>query len=204
MKTILHIDCSPRGEDAESHKLAEKIIDILQKKAITSKVDKRVIGDGSIPHVDKNYAISQGSVSDVSNVGSMRLSEELITELEDAEIVVISTPMHNLSIPSSLKAWIDHVVRARRTFNVTASGKIGLLKDKPIYLAIASGGKFSGEQARQPDFLTPYLKFILGSIGFSNVTFFSVQGTGGKPEMIAAARSITDKELHSVFGTIVS
>ena len=110
----------------------------------------------------------------------MVLSEELIRELESADFVVIGTPMHNLTVPSALKAWIDHVVRARRTFNVTPAGKVGTLRDRPVFVAIASGGRFSGERARQPDFLTPYLKAILGMIGLHDLTFFSVQGTGSR------------------------
>jgi FMN-dependent NADH-azoreductase len=84
----------------------------------------------------------------------MILSEELIRELESSDFVVISTPMHNLTVPSTLKAWLDHVIRARRTFNIGREGKVGTLRDRPVFVAIASGGRFSGERARQPDFLT--------------------------------------------------
>ena len=108
----------------------------------------------------------------------MAQSEELIQELESSDIVVIGTPMHNFTVPSSLKAWIDHIVRVRRTFNVSPEGKVGTLRDRPVFVAISSGGRFSGERARQPDFLTPYLKAILGTIGLHDLTFFSVQGTG--------------------------
>jgi hypothetical protein len=71
---------------------------------------------------------------------------------EFADVVVIGTPMHNLTVPAALKAWIDHVVRARRTFTISAAGKVGTLRDRPVFVAIASGGRFSGERARQPDF----------------------------------------------------
>ena len=77
-----------------------------------------------------------------------------------------------------LKVWIDHIVRARRTFNITKVGKVGTLQDRPVFVAIASGGRFSGDRAQQPDFLTPYLKAILALIGLHDLTFFSVQGTG--------------------------
>jgi FMN-dependent NADH-azoreductase len=201
MKKILHVSCSPRGQAAESYKLSQKIIGFLLQKEPTATVVTRVIGDGSMPHVDKDYAISQGSPADVSKEGSMVLSEELIQELESADVVVIGTPMHNLSLPSSLKAWIDHVVRARRTFNVSAAGKIGTLSDRPVFIAIASGGRFSGERARQPDFLTPYLKTILGSIGLHDLTFFSVQGTGSGPDAVAETRAKSDQELQEYFSS---
>jgi FMN-dependent NADH-azoreductase len=201
MKNILHVSASPRGQAAESYRLSRKIIDLLLQKEPGATVVNRVIGDGTMPHVDENYAISQGSSADVSKDGSMILSEELIREVERADFLVISTPMHNLSVPSSLKAWLDHVVRARRTFNVGREGKTGTLRDRPVFVAIASGGRFSGERARQPDFLTPYMKAVLATVGLHDLTFFSVQGTGSGPESIAQTRARTDEDLQACFAT---
>jgi FMN-dependent NADH-azoreductase len=90
-------------------------------------------------------------------------------------------------------------VRARRTFHVTADGKVGALRDRPVYVAIASGGRFSGEQARQPDFLTPYLTVILGMIGLRDVRFISVEGTGGGPAAVEAARARAQRALEAHF-----
>ncbi|MDB5530741.1 MAG: hypothetical protein JWR51_3844 [Devosia sp.] len=202
MKTILHVSCSPRGQDAESYRLSQKIIGSLLQQEPTAVLVDRVIGDGSIPAVDADYALSQGSAADVSDQGSMILSEQLIRELESADVVLISTPMHNYTVPSTLKAWIDHVVRARRTFNVTAAGKVPLLRDRPVFIAIAAGGRFSGERARQPDFLTPYLQAILNMIGLYDLTFFSVQGTGSNPDAIVKTRARTHQALEDHFASV--
>lgn len=200
---ILHLSCSPRGQAAESHQLALKIIDGLMKRAPSATVVNRVIGDGTLPHVDANYALAQHSaVAEVSAQGSVALSDELIRELEGSDVVVIGTPMHNLSVPSALKAWLDHVVRARRTFTVTAAGKVGMLRDRPVFVAIASGGRFSGEHARQPDFLTPYLKLILGTIGLQDLRFFSVEGTGAGPQAVSEARGRADAALQAHFSEV--
>ena len=204
MKTILHVSCSPRGQDAESYRLSQKIIGHLQQQEPTAILVDRIIGDGSIPSVDADYALSQGSAADVSQEGSMILSEQLIRELESADVVVISTPMHNYTLPSTLKAWIDHVVRARRTFNATAAGKVPLLQDRPVFIAIAAGGRFSGERARQPDFLTPYLQAILNMIGLHDLTFFSVQGTGSNPDAVVKTRDRTDQALEEYFASFRS
>ena len=204
MKKILYVSCSPRGEAAESHRLAQKIIGFLLWQEPTAILGNRAIGVGAIPHVDEDYAISQESSADISQEGSMALSEELVQELESADFVVIGTPMHNLTVPSTLKAWIDHVVRARRTFNTTSAGKVGTLRDRPVFVAISSGGRFSGERARQPDFLTPYLKTILGMIGLHDLTFFSVQGTGSGPDAVAETRAKTDRELREHFASVLS
>jgi FMN-dependent NADH-azoreductase len=198
MKKILHVSCSPRGQAAESYRLSRKIIGLLLQNDPTATVINRVIG-GGIAHIDTDYAISQSSSADVSRLGTMARSEELVHELESSDVVVIGTPMHNLTVPSVLKAWIDHIVRARRTFNITTAGKVGTLRDRPVFIAISSGGKFSGERARQPDFLTPYLTAILGIIGLHDLTFFSVQGTGAGPDAVAATRSRTDQALRTYF-----
>jgi FMN-dependent NADH-azoreductase len=199
MKTILHVSCSPRGAASESLRLSRNILGFLLQAHPDAIVVERLIGGVEIPAIDADYATSQQSLADVSKAGSMATSEALVRELEAADIVVIGTPMHNMTVPAALKAWIDHVVRARRTFDVTPAGKVGLLRDRPVFVAVASGGKFSGERARQPDFLTPYLQAVLGMIGLHDLTFFSVQGTGAGPDAVAEARARTDQVLEAYF-----
>jgi FMN-dependent NADH-azoreductase len=197
---ILHVNCSSRGPASESFKLSRKIVDLLLKKSPDAVLVKREIGGGALRHIDANYAFAQhSSAAEINQEGSISTSEELIRELENSDVVVIGTPMHNLSVPSALKAWIDHVVRARRTFNVGAAGKVGTLRDRPVFIAVASGGRFSGEHARQPDFLTPYLTTILGTIGLKDLNFFSIQGTGLGPDVVAHARAKTDLALQAYF-----
>lgn len=202
MKQILHLSCSPRGAAAESYRLSEKIVGHLLQLYPTAIVVERPIGGGEIAPIDADYAISQGSSADVSQAGSMAQSEALVRELERSDCVVIGTPMHNLTVPATLKAWIDHVVRARRTFAMTAAGKVGVLRDRPVFVAIASGGRFSGEHARQPDFLTPYLRTILGMIGLRDLAFFSVEGTGAGPQAVGAARAETNEALAAYFAPV--
>jgi FMN-dependent NADH-azoreductase len=202
MMKILHLSCSPRGQAAESYRLSRKIVDFLLKGEPGATVVDRAIGDGAVPHIDANYALAQHSATaEVSKEGTISRSEALIRELESSDVVVIGTPMHNLSVPSALKAWIDHVVRARRTFRTTPDGKAGTLRDRPVFIAVASGGLFSGERARQPDFLTPYLKAVLGTIGLRDLTFFSVEGTGYGPDAVAQARTGTDRALQAHFAS---
>jgi FMN-dependent NADH-azoreductase len=109
--------------------------------------------------------------------------------------------MHNFTVPSALKAWIDHVVRVRRTFDVTRGGKAGMLRDRPVFVAVSSGGRYSGERAGQPDFLTPYLKAILGVIGLHDLAFFSVEGSALGLDALAEARARTDQALQAYFSS---
>ena len=133
----------------------------------------------------------------------MSRSEELIQELERSDYVVIGTPMHNFTVPSALKAWIDHVVRVRRTFNSTKEGYVGRLRDRPVFVAVSSGGRYSGERARQPDFLTPYLRAILGIIGLHDLTVFAIEGSALGPDALVEARIRADQAIEDHFRSFV-
>jgi FMN-dependent NADH-azoreductase len=202
---ILHVSCSPKGQASESERLSRKIIGFLLKSEPAATILDRRIGDGSLPHVDASYAAALGtrtpSPAEASLTGSMARSETLIRELESADVVVIATPMHNFTVPSALKAWIDHIVRIRRTFNPTPQGKVGTLRDRPVFVAVSSGARFSGERAFQPDFLTPYLKAILATIGLKDLTFFAIEGTSQGPDAVAESQARTDVALHRYFSS---
>jgi FMN-dependent NADH-azoreductase len=200
---ILHLDCSPRGEASESYRISQQIVGFLMQREPAAVLVRRVIGGGAIPHIDGSYATALGSTEqssvEISPSGSMSRSEELIQELESSDVVVIGTPMHNFTVPSALKAWIDHVVRVRRTFNTTAEGYVGTLRDRPVFIAVSSGGRYSGARARQPDFLTPYLRAVLGTIGLHDLNFFSAEGSAGGPEAVMEARIRTAQTLREYF-----
>jgi FMN-dependent NADH-azoreductase len=200
---ILHVVCSPLGYASESYKLSRTIVGCLLAREPTAVIVNRMIGDGAIPHIDESYAAALGaakqSAVEISPEGSMSLSEELIEELESSDFVVIGTPLHNFTVPSALKAWIDHIVRIRRTFNKSAEGYVGTLRDRPVFIAVSSGGRYSGARARQPNFLTPYLKAILGIIGLHDLTFFSIEGSTVGPDAVAEARARTDQALRDYF-----
>lgn len=200
---ILHVSCSPRGQAAESHRLAQKIIGFLLARELTATLVNRVVGGGALPHIDAGYAMalgaSQATPEEIAHSGSFSPSEELIRELENSDVLVIGTPMHNFTVPSGLKAWIDHVVRVRRSFHVTPEGKTVVLRDRPVFVAVSSGGRYSGAHARQPDFLTPYLKAVLAAIGLHDLVFFSVEGSALGPDILAEARRRTDEALQAYF-----
>lgn len=200
---ILHISCSPRGPASESYWLSQKIIGFLVQRAPAAVLIDREIGGGALTHIDGNYALTLGarqpSAEAISQEGSVARSDKLIQELEQADVLVIATPMHNLTIPSALKAWIDHIARVKRTFSIGPEGKTGLLRDRPVFIAVASGGQYTGKRARQPDFLTPYLKTILATLGLHDLNFFSVEGTAMGPDAVAEARTRAEQSLHEYF-----
>lgn len=197
---ILHLTCSPRGPDSESSRLSQAIVDRLLARHPDGSVSMRDLAAAQLPHVDSDYSRALGSMQTPSDEalakGSLAWSEALIVELEAADYVVIGTPMHNFTVPSVLKAWIDHVVRVNRTFDITREGKVGRLRDRPVLVAVASGGLYSSETARQPDFLTLYLKAILATIGLRDLRFFSVEGMAHGADAAALAHRKTLASLH--------
>lgn len=175
---ILHIDCSPRP-DSHSRGISSAIVARLMEIAPDATVIRRDLGMAPLPPATADYATTLSSPMTLAAPvpGSLDLSEELIHEVEAANVVVIGTPMHNLTVPAVLKAWIDQIMRAGRTFRGTPAGKVGMIEDRPVFVGIASGGTFAGERANQPDFLTPYLSAVLGSMGLKSIQFFPVQAT---------------------------
>ncbi|SIO72400.1 FMN-dependent NADH-azoreductase [Burkholderia sp. GAS332] len=205
---ILRVSFSPRGGASESARLSQSIVNRLIQRSPAATVIDRDFGSGPVSHIDANYATHLATARSVTSppyeVGSLGESERLIKELEDSECVVIGTPMHNFTVPSSLKVWIDHIVRVNRTFNVTSEGKVGTLSDRPVYVAVSSGGRYTGERDRQPDFLTPYLRSVLKTIGMHSVTFFSIQGLACGPDAAAEARRSADLAVAEYFSEVAA
>jgi FMN-dependent NADH-azoreductase len=175
---ILHIDCSPRPE-SHSRQLSAAIVNKLLELDPGASVRRRDLSAAPVPHAGADYATALSSPATLAAPpkGALDFSEALIQEVEAADVIVIGTPLHNLTVPSVLKAWIDQILRIGRTFRSTPAGKVGMLRDRPVFIGIASGGVFAGERASQPDFLTPYLSAVLGSIGLKTLQFFPVQAT---------------------------
>lgn len=193
MTRILHIDCSPR-EVSHSRQLSAAMLARLLAVYPGASVIRRDLGRDPIPHAKAAYASALSSPASLATdreSSATRLSDELIGEIEAADVVVIGTPMNNFTVPSVLKAWIDQVLRMGRTIGVALDGrKFGLLRDKPVYVGIASGGVFTGERAKQPDFMIPYLTAALACVGLTSLHFLPLQGTAFLDE----ARLAADRE----------
>ncbi|MBZ9777021.1 FMN-dependent NADH-azoreductase [Mesorhizobium sp. CO1-1-8] len=175
---ILHIDVSPRQE-SHSRQLSAAIVERLLEVAPGASITRRDLGADPLPHTLADYSIALSTPATLAAPpkGALDRSEALIQEVEAADVIVIGTPMHNFTIPSVLKAWIDQILRVGRTMKSTPAGKVGMLRDRPVFIGVASGGVFSGERANQPDFLTPYLTLAFGSIGLKTLQFLPLQAT---------------------------
>ena len=191
MTSILYIAVSPRGPGSWSRRLGAELLARLERRHPGARVVRRDLAADPPPPIDAAFAeaiLRRPEEWCAADRDALGYSEQVIGELEIADVVAIATPMNNYTVPATLKTWIDHVVRIRRTFAGTPQGKVGLLRDRPTYVVSAAGGYHAGDAAvLQPDFLTPYLRAILATIGIHDVRFLAAQGVTRGPD--AAARA---------------
>jgi len=196
MKNILLIESSPRGSDSYSHQAARSIVNELQTRNPGSRSVVRDLGQNPPPHVGLAFIAGMSAAPQQrtpDQARSIALSDSLIDELFAADTIVVAVPMHNFGVPSTLKAWIDHVSRAGRTFSYGANGPQGLLKGKHAILVLASGGVYSNGQMKAFDFTEPYLRAVLGFLGITDVDVVRVEGVAvsaiGPDKALATASS---------------
>jgi FMN-dependent NADH-azoreductase len=192
MGVLLHISVSTRGAASHSRRVGRELVASLRRAASLQVIDRDLCRD-PVPHADARYVdamLSDDAARGPAEHAALAFSEALIAELEGADAVVIDTPMHNFTVPSVLKAWIDHVVRVGRTFRTTPNGKAGMLRDRPVFVVVACGGAVSpsgthtaadattstGVHRGQTDFVTPYLRYVFATIGITDVRTLRLEG----------------------------
>lgn len=179
MKKILYIISSPRGEASLSIKLGNAIIEKIKAEHPGSTVKESNLVTQPFPHLEEAHLASFFTPAEnltSENIAAGKHSEDAIQEILDADIIVIGAPLYNFSIPSNLKAWIDHIVRKGITFKYDENGAEGLIKGKKVYIALSSGGIYSDGPMQPFNYAEPYLKFILTFIGLTDITVFRAEG----------------------------
>lgn len=169
--TILRIDSSLQHSDSVTRRLGTRIEQALLARHPGARVLHRDLRPGAAAPapIDADWvAANLTGPGERSPAQRARLAESdaLIDELRSASAVILGVPLYNFSIPSPLKAWIDLVCRARETFRYTNQGPVGLLADRPVYIALASGGVPLGSGA---DFASGYLRQVLAFLGIRDV-----------------------------------
>jgi FMN-dependent NADH-azoreductase len=181
MPTLLHLDASPRGDYSISRQLSSSAVNTWKRKHLAGQVVERSLNETTLTFVDMDWISGSFTAPNQHTENHKRAlaqSDELIAELLSANDIVIGTPMYNFAVPAVLKAWIDQVVRSGKTFRYTASGPEGLATGRRASVTIASSGNYDeGSQGGAHDFETPYLRFILGFIGITDVKFVHAGGT---------------------------
>jgi len=168
---IYQIDCSARKKGSASRELAKKLLEKIKKpedEVIYRDLDDEMLFVAGL--TESGMSIPENERTE-QHKKMFELSDKLVKELKESDIIIISTPIYNFGPPATLKAWSDLAARVKSTFKYSEDGKqIGLLENKKVYLVITSGGTKIGSKE---DFLTPWLIHVLNFFGIKNIQIIS-------------------------------
>ena len=181
MKTLLQLNSSVYSAEGQSTRLADRFVSGWRAANPDGAVITRDLALDPVPHLTAErfgafLAKAQERTPEQQDV--VDYSDALISELKRADVIVLGLPLYNFGVPSTLKAYIDHVARAGVTFKYTESGSVGLLKGKKVYVFAARGGLYAGTVA---DTQTPYIRQILGFLGLDDIEIVYAEGLAINP-----------------------
>ena len=179
MSAVLYVTSSLFGTDSQSGRIAGEFLDAWRHAHSGVRIIERNLDPASTPHLSHESLVAASTPAEQRSLAQREAAayaDALIEEAEAADVIVIAAPMYNFTIPSTLKAWIDHIARAGRTFRYGPAGPEGMLRGKKVFVVTARGGIYSEGPGKAMDFQEPYLRSILGFIGLDDVTFIHVEG----------------------------
>jgi FMN-dependent NADH-azoreductase len=188
---VLHNSLNPSA--SASRAMTEAYLARFRAAHPQARVIERDLAADPLPHLSPAVlpALFGQSPQPGPEAEAAALSDTLITELEQSEVIVLGVPLYNFTIPSTLKSWLDYVIRGGRTFRYTEAGPQGLLPPgKRVLVFTASGGVYSEGPAAAMDHLVPYLKTTLGLIGLTNIEVVRAEGMALPDAQAARARAI--------------
>lgn len=176
MRTLLQIKTSVFSDHGNSTKLANDFVAQWQKRHPGGRVVVRDLGAQPVPHLTAERVqafFTPAEQRTPEQQAHADASQELIDELKAADVIVLGLPLYNFGVPSTLKAYFDHLARAGITFRYTANGPEGLLADRKVYIFAARGGFYQGTPA---DSQTPFMTSFLNFIGLKDIEYVYAEG----------------------------
>ena len=181
---LLHIDSSVLGPHSVSRQVSGAIVERLRRETPGLDITYRDLSSTPLAHLSGSHlAAAQGAPAEAALQPDLAAGQAVLEEFLAADIVVLGAPMYNFTLPSQLKAWIDRIVVAGKTFKYGAQGQEGLAGYKRVIIAISRGGFYgAGTPMAVGEHLESYLRFVFGFIGFTNPEFISADGIQMGPE----------------------
>jgi len=199
---LLQVDASPR-RDSVSRELTAHFVRKWKKQFPEGQVIHRDLAQASIPLINHHWiegAFSNPQQHSDEHRAALQFSDAVIAEAQDADVIVIGDPMHNFSVSGRLKAWLDQLVRAGKTFSYGESGPQGLLSGKKVFVLTSRGGAYTpGTPLAEFDFQEPYLRRLLAFVGLTDVTFIHAENQG-KPALAAAGKAAAIERIEAALG----
>jgi FMN-dependent NADH-azoreductase len=195
VETLLQIQASLFSDQGQSSALANRFVEKWRQSNPGGRVIVRDLASDPVPHLTAERFQAFVAAQDErtpEQAAYAAESDRLIEELDSSDVVVIGLPMYNFGIPSTLKAWIDHVARAGRTFKYTQNGPVGLLQDRPVHIFAARGGHYKGTpRDTQSAYMTTFLNFI----GIRDIEFVYAEGlnTGNRRQALEDAHRVIER-----------
>ena len=181
---LLHIDSSVLGPHSVSRQVSAAIVDSLRKVTPGLEIVYRDLATTPLAHLSgPHLAAAQGAAPDAALQPDLAAGQAVLDEFLAADTVVLGAPMYNFTIPSQLKAWIDRILVAGKTFKYSEQGAEGLAGNKRVIVAISRGGFYGADTpAAVGEHLETYLRWVFGFIGVTNLEFISADGVQVGPE----------------------
>lgn len=186
MTKILHLDSSAKSQGSVTRTLTADAVAQLQKNHAGATVVYHDLTKNPLPHISPEFLGGIFGMPELANHETVKLSDKLVAEIFDADVIVIGAPMYNFGIPSQLKAWIDHVLRAGKTFKYVDNAPVGLVTGKKVIIAVGTGGIYAEGPMVPYDHVVPYLKQALGFIGITDVSVVRAEKQAFGPDAAAA------------------
>jgi FMN-dependent NADH-azoreductase len=189
MTKVLIVDSAATGDESVSRKLTRQFAELLTQRDPSAGIVRRDVGTDPVPHLTSaTVGTIRGAEPATDEArAALDLSDRLIAEIEDADVIVIGAPMYNFGISSTLKAWFDHVLRAGITFRYSAEGPEGLVKGKRAIVVETRAGFYSEGPASAMDHQEPHIRTLLGFMGVTDVTFVRAEKLAFGPDAASAA-----------------
>ena len=197
---LLHIDSAITGEQSVSRQLTARTVAAWQAAHPGTTVQYLDLAQQAPSHQSAQslgFRTGQAAATDVERQENA-LSEALVSQFLAADVIVIGAPLDNVSVPSQLKAWIDRLAQAGRTFKYTETGPVGLAGGKTVIVAITRGGVYSTSEAgRAMEHQESYLQTVFGFFGITDVRFVRAEGVAMGPDAKAQALATAESEIQS-------
>jgi FMN-dependent NADH-azoreductase len=198
---LLHIDSSARKHSL-SRSVSSGFVEVWKRAYPHGEVVERDLSTGLVPHITDEFVAAMytpaGQRTPIQHM-ELGLSDKLIGELKEADMIVIGSPMYNFTISAPLKAWIDMVVRAGETVDFTHRPPLGLLHGKKVVVITSRGGGYApGTPTAAFDFQEPYLRHILGLTGLHDITFVHVDRQSHGDEIAHQSRLAATAEIEDL------
>lgn len=192
MNNVLVLKSSILADNSQTNQLSDYFVSKLAGKNVVI----RDLAANPLPHFDATAATAlRGQPTSAEENALLALSDELVTEIKNADTLIINAPMYNFHIPTQLKSYFDFIARPRVTFQYSEKGPEGLLKGKKAVVLVAFGGF---HQNQPTDLVTSYMKAILGFVGITDVQFVYMEGIGFGPEAVEKAQAQAKAEIDKI------